>query len=389
MWMLHLSKNNPYDSAKIAHHPDALRKLRDGESQSPIFIQWFPTNFCEQACRHCAYGHWKDDSQGSPAEMWKNHQLFDERTYMPRDKMIETIDCLSAMGTKAIEITGGGEPTIYPFFDEMVERIAAMGLEVALVSNGVRITEDRARLVMQDARASWARISLDAGTRESYVRTRNAPSDHFDKAAEAIASLVSYKTHPEANVGVGYVVDTDNWDSVYDGIMLSADYGADSVRVSIAFTPEGKTRWKEECIFEADRQVKAAAAELETKKPDFAVFNLIMERWNNVALDHQNYPYCYWKEIGCVIGADSNIYSCCSLAYNKLGLIGSIQDRSFQQLWFGNEASSWRRRHRPHYDCPVFCLYERRNRNALCLIAESTYEDAAQMFPMPLHVNFV
>ena len=380
--------SNLYSAAKIAYHHDVLQKLRNGEVQSPIFVQWFPTNRCQQACRHCSYGHWKNNSQGSSPNNWKNHQLFDEHTSMTREKMIETVDCLAEMGVKAVEITGGGEPTTYRFFDEMIERIANAGLELALVSNGILITDDRAKLIMKQAKASWARISLDAGTRESYARTRCVPEHHFDKALSSIVYLVSHKTHPEAKVGVGYVVDTSNWDSVYNGISLAAACRADNVRVSVAFTPEGKSRWKEEQILEANRQAEAAKMEFEARIRGFSVSNLIMERWQNTTLGHQNYPYCYWKDIGCVIGADENIYSCCSLAYNQLGLEGSIHSQNFQQLWYGS-AETWRRRHRPCYDCPVFCLYERRNRKALCLIADETTAETESAYPKPMHINFI
>jgi MoaA/NifB/PqqE/SkfB family radical SAM enzyme len=353
-----------YSTSKIVHHPEVLEKLRNGDTVPPIFVQWFPTNLCNQACEFCSYGHWKGNSQGPPPDQWKNHNLFDDRVYMPQDKMYETIDCLHDMGVKAVEITGGGEPTTYPYFKQLVTGIAMAGMELALVTNGVLLTEDLARRVMRDCNASWVRVSLDAGNAAKYAATRHAPESHFTKACSAIEQLVRFKTHPEARVGVGYVVDRHNWNTVYSGIETAFNCGADNVRLSVAFTPEGNERWNPAHISEAHSQAEAATAKF--KRDGFSVSNLIMERWQNTICTFQNYPYCYWKEIGCIIGADGNVYSCCSLAYNKAGLVGDIRNQTFKEFWYSTEAVDWRQSHRPCYNCPVFCLYERRNREALC-----------------------
>jgi outer membrane protein assembly factor BamB len=58
--------------------------------------------------------------------------------------------------------------------------------------------------------------------------------------------------------------------------------------------------------------------------------------------------------------ADSNVYACCSWAYNEMGLVGSIKEQTFEQMWFG-DGQRWRASHDPRRDCRIHCLYETRN----------------------------
>ena len=377
---------SPYSTTKIAHHPEVLEALRVGADWPPLFVQWMPTNLCNQACEFCSYGHWKPGTQGPPASAWKNNKLFDEKQFMPQAKMQETVASLHALGCKAVEITGGGEPTTYPWFDEMVESIGKTGMEVALVSNGVLLTPDRVKR-LADVPFTWARISIDAGSPETYCAIRHVPQGHFTKALQGLERLAKAKSHPEARVGMGYVIDRKNWHDVYMGCRIAKDHGADNVRVSVAFTPDAMNRWAPSQIDEAIDQVRRAKQDFESH--DFHVSNLSRERWDNLLHTKQAYPYCYWKDVACVIGGDCKVYTCCSLAYNPMGLIGDLREQSFSKLWKSPEARTFRMRHNPRVDCPVWCLFERRNLDALKFIADPAEAEAVRARGTPLHVNFV
>ena len=47
----------------------------------------------------------------------------------------------------AIELTGGGEPTLWPEFDRLIENLAENDIEIGLVTNGSKISDFRARLL--------------------------------------------------------------------------------------------------------------------------------------------------------------------------------------------------------------------------------------------------
>src|SRR6185295_5679830 len=160
---------------------------------------------------------------------------------------------------------------------------------------------------------------------------------------------------------VGYVVDRDNWQHVYTGILRARDHGADNVRVAMSFTPERTARWQDH-VTDVREQVRAAITDFQSAT--FAIHDLTGERAHNVALGRQEYPFCAWKEVGCVVGADQQVYACCSWAYNAMGKMFSIREQSFRAGWFG-EGTQWRDRHDPRTDCRIHCLYEGRNVEAL------------------------
>ncbi|MBC7836892.1 radical SAM protein [Acetobacteraceae bacterium] len=211
-----------YSKAKLAFHSAALQSIRSGEQQPPIVVHWFPTNVCNQACVFCTFGSGPDRLRAKilnrRKERWKNQQLADPHAVMPKEKMLETVHCLKEIGVKAIQISGGGEPVAYPFFDEMVSAITAAGMEFGLVTNGTLINHVKAELI-GSLGFVWARVSIDAGNQGDYKRVRNVSAGHWSRAWKSVSLLARERVraghHPEASVGVGYVVDRDNW-----GVML-------------------------------------------------------------------------------------------------------------------------------------------------------------------------
>lgn len=337
---------------------------------------------------NCSYGSGpasiRAGIENPPSSAWKNQALFDGKREMPRAKMLETVASLKALGVKAVELTGGGEPAAYRHFDELLEALGGLGIEVAMVSNGVLLSDERiARLAALPF--AWARISIDAGTMQDYVAIRHCPGSHWVQAWYAVHALAMAKHHPEARVGVGFVVDRTNAGGLYEACRLSREHGADNVRLSMSFTPDGTERWR--TLRETVRE-QAARAKADFAGEAFAIHDLTGERAQNVADAAQMYVFCAWKEVGCVIGADSNVYACCSWAYNPMGLVGSLEAQSFEALWLG-EGRHWRARHDTRRDCRIHCLYWARNMEALRLMGDPEWERTVLAGPRPAHVEFI
>jgi MoaA/NifB/PqqE/SkfB family radical SAM enzyme len=64
---------------------------------------------------------------------------------------------VARLGCKAIIITGGGEPTLYPAFKLILQTIKKLGMEYALITNGTTISQQN--LFVYDF--SWVRISVN------------------------------------------------------------------------------------------------------------------------------------------------------------------------------------------------------------------------------------
>lgn len=375
---------NPYSTDKIIHHPDALEAMRQRRHQPPTQIHFMPALACQQRCRWCAYGH-RAPGDGPEAQGWKNMQLM-SGAHMPRAKMLECLRDWEAMGVRAVEVTGGGEPLVYPYIRDLFGGLTLWGVDVALVTNGVAMAPD-----MADAFTAcnwlWARVSIDAGAADTYQKVRRVPADHWRKAWRALRLLADRVSHDEQRVGAGFVVDAGNWGEVYAFCRLAHEHGADNVRISAAFTPAGLGRFPAGALEAAADQAKAAADDF----PGLQVNCLVSERASNLAAPAQDYQFCGAKEVTCVVGGDSQVYTCCTLAFNEAGLIGDIEGRSFIDLWEAPETRAFFAGHDARQRCRVECLYEKRNRRILGLIDMSEAEVYALrlQMPQPVHKNFI
>lgn len=374
-------KTNVYSTMKIFSHPDVVEKINKKERVAPLLIQLMWQNLCNHDCEFCSYRR-----SGN-----KNNELFNDRQFISREKMLEILENCKEIGVKAIEITGGGEPSIYPYFEEGVRKMVEYGIDIGIVSNGSMFKEDWMKIMSPNL--LWARISVDSGRKEDYMRIRKVGERHWDRAWKAVSNLRKHGSHPEFTLGVGYVVTWDNYLGIKEGVRLAKENGAHNVRISAAFTEKfldyyslGKVGQSTSDVIKRASEDANEAIQL-YQDENFKVFNLFDERIDNMVEAKQDYDFCMSKEVVCVIGGDSKVYTCCSLAFNPRGLVGDIKDISFKDLWYSEKNNRFFSKHDPRKICNVMCLYETRNKNFL----ENRHRNPEEILQdtIPKHKNFI
>jgi len=354
----HLIKDE-YSPYKIVHHCDRLEQLKRGEQTVPIQIQLVPSNVCNQGCSFCAYR-----IKGSPSS-----QIFDPRQMLDTLKVYETVDCFAEMGGKAIHVTGGGEPLVHPDITHIFDYILNSELDLALVTNGSRLTPDMCAIL---ADSSWVRVSVDSGNSETYSALRNTGPNEFDKVVSNVEKLVEYKN--KNIIGIGFVVVKENYSEIVQAARLFKDIGVDNLRISAAFVPQGAAYFKP--FFDEAHDLAQAAQELSDDY--FHVFNLFDDRIHDMFDGTQDYGRCPSKDLISYVGADYNVYTCCTLAYNKKGLVGSIKDQTYKELWESREKRGMFINHSPMWACRIPCMYENKNHFINYCISSD-----------PKHINFI
>jgi len=354
---------NIYSARKILYHPEVLTCLKNGKDIYPTRIQLMPCNVCNQNCLFCNYR----------LENNLNAKQFDEHSQLPLNILERTLADFSDVGGKAIEITGGGEPLVYRHVNDMFRIINKHSLDYALITNGTLLTEDLSKRIAPNM--SWARISIDAGTAATYSKVKRSPESHFTKALNGITLLKKHSQRDDFKLGVGFVVTNENYSEIYELCKLAKEYGADNVRISTVFHPHDIE------YFDGDVIAKSKDILDECKNLDdtnFKVYNNFNDRINNIIKPYQDYNYCAMKDIVCVVGGNSKVYTCCTLAYNKKGEVGNLQDTSFRALWDSEERIKMYSGFNPKVKCQIKCLHESKNR----FINEI-------LFNKPLHTNFI
>jgi molybdenum cofactor biosynthesis enzyme MoaA len=113
----------------------------------PISINLDLSTTCNYACTHCI--DW--DALNLP----QRHD---------HEKLLQTLRELTARGLKSVIVLGGGEPTLYAGFHDVIRVMKEeLKLQVAVVTNGSR-NQHIAEIAHLFEKGDWVRLSLDAGS---------------------------------------------------------------------------------------------------------------------------------------------------------------------------------------------------------------------------------
>lgn len=354
-----------YSPFKAAYHTDRIEALRRGEQPNPVHLHFVVSDYCNHDCPWCAYRV----SGYSSNEMFAVDGNHNPQRFLPAAKIREVLDDCKDMGVRGIEWTGGGEPTIHPQFRESYQHGLDLGLACALVTNGTTLHN----FLDLAVRSAWLRVSVDAGSAETYAAVRRVRPALFARPWEAVRALADMRAVPHApELGVGFVVLRENWREVVRTCELARDAGADNVRINALYSNQGLSYY--DGIL--DEIVAACAETAALSTPAFRVFNEFGPKLADL-LAAPEYARCGIMQFSTYIGADQNVYTCCVYAYNRRGLIGSIADQRFRDLW----ASQAKRAMFAGFDARgcSHCYFNPRNRFINYLTAPSR----------PPHVEFV
>lgn len=139
---------------KLNKHLDKLQLIQSGSPTSPVMVHMSLTNRCNLECTYCCYG------------------LRDLSQELPFEQAESAIKQFSKLGTKGIEFTGGGDPSMYRRLDDIVQVSVDNGMSVGLITNGIKLQRFKGLY----ANLQWMRVSLhglnfDNSMQESMGRT--------------------------------------------------------------------------------------------------------------------------------------------------------------------------------------------------------------------------
>ncbi len=151
---------------KFFAHEEAMSNLRNRKGQC-ITSHVMLTDVCNHSCAFCSVQARAGDS-------------------LDFDDVIGYLDILLKYGLKAVILSGGGNPILYKCkktnltFNDVVETIHAMGLQIGLITNGMPmrryINEDVLPYVME--RNSWKSVKPKTLDKLTWVRISMAGLDH-------------------------------------------------------------------------------------------------------------------------------------------------------------------------------------------------------------------
>jgi MoaA/NifB/PqqE/SkfB family radical SAM enzyme len=285
---------------------------------------------------------------------------------IPFNKACEIIDDCAELGVKAMQFTGGGEPTVHPDHIAVFRAAVIAGLECGLVTNGTLLREGWDEVLPL---FEWVRVSLDAGCADTYAKIRASRPETFTKVLSNIERIAT--KCPRALLGVGFVITPENWSELGEAARLVEATGASYLRVSAMFSDAFATPFEG-----LHDQIKAeiAAAKAKITSPSFSLVDLYGDRLADLRQHAPDYPLCAYQHFNCYIGGDQKVYRCCTTAYTTHGEVGDLRNQRFKD-WFASSG-------------PAYFNFDARS----CHVCQFNDKNRAMNYlagPKPLHVEFV
>lgn len=294
-------------------HSEIVRWMqhRDTHAIIPTQVDIDLTNICNQDCFYCNSA---DHRKQKPVQKkyYEYIELLDKlaswRAHTPK-----------SFGTlHTITYPGGGEPTLLPDYEKVLEHTIDLGFLTSLTTNGSRLDGMINNMPADKIRQmAWIGIDIDAGTEKTYEKIRRSLTKNslFNQVIENATALVNIG----ANVDIKALINEYNMDyqSLHDLFLITKKVGArqlylrPTVLSGVAFDFES---------------LVSTINELSIKHQVPVKYNFTKHLEKNYKRCHQMYQFP-------VFCADGEIFTCCDNKGNPRFSLGHWDQGDFRDLW--------------------------------------------------------
>ena len=294
----------PINTYKILSCYKDIKQILHGNIVPPRTVEFFISDICNHNCIGC-----------------HSQELHKSKTpFLDFEVAKKVVDEVAIMGTEGIEISGGGEPLLYPHIVELVKYINDKGMKVGMITNGTCFKKSMYPILHN---LLFLRIAFDAGTRETYKKVHGV--DHFEKLQNIIEDIITYKKEHKLNVTIGlkYLISYANENELLEAAEIARDLGVNYIQ----FKP---LRHSKEGIENPDK-VKALIEE--AKKLATNTFQVI----GGVDKTYIK-QRCILNMMHPLIDASGDVFLCAFFQHRMdTHRIGNVHKQSFSDIWYSEQ----------------------------------------------------
>jgi len=300
-----------YHNAEIAH----WMRHQDTHVIIPAHADIDLTNVCNQDCFYCNSAEFR--ARVPVQKKYTDYitlldQLASWRGYKPK-----------SYGTlHSISYPGGGEPTVLPGYERVLEHTIDLGFMCSITTNGSKLDALIDNVAVDKIRQmAWVGIDIDAGNEEMYEKIRRSltRASLFDK--------VMYNAKELANMGakVDFKVLLHEQNSTYKELASIFETTKHVGARMVYFRPMIVNNK----VFEFTQQL---FDDLKTLSEKYDVKYKV----NTTKSLERTYNRCHQMFQFPVFSADGNVYLCCENRGNPNYCLGSWAENDIRDLWLND-----------------------------------------------------
>ena len=304
------------DGHKLMFHPHRLSAWLNGEKIFPLYLEISTSGACNHRCTFCLMDHMGYHSRYPDTPLLK-----------------ERLTELASLGIGSIMFGGEGEPLLNRDFAGIVAHGRSAGIDIALTTNGVLMTPQlSARIVPL---MSWIKISLNAGTAETYAAVhRTKPQDFHTVVANitAAASLIEQQSAP-CVLGVQSVLLPENAAEMESLAAICRDAGARYLVIKPhAQHYNSITRMYETLDYAPYLHLAERLEKMSTDR-----FKVIFRThtFNKLSRTERGYGRCLGLPFWSYIDSGGTVWGCSDYLGDERFLYGNINEETFREIWLG------------------------------------------------------
>jgi MoaA/NifB/PqqE/SkfB family radical SAM enzyme len=303
------------DEHKLLYHPTRVAEWLANGDCFPIYVEIGLTNRCNQRCIFCALD-------------WLGQKAVD----IDKKVMLNVLKDMATNGVKSIMFAGEGESLLHKDAPLFIRSVADMGIKVAVTTNGVPFTPQKAEECLPHL--SWIRFSINAGNPRQYELVHRGKATDFELVLANIRFAAEFKkeNHLKVDIGVQTLLLPESIDGIRDLAMLVKDAGADNLQIKpYSHHPSSDNCFTIDNVAYLDLEPSLRAFESDV----FKIF--FRKKTIQRIVDGADYNFCHGLPFIALVNAYGQVVPC-NLFYSTPEFIfGDLHKESFADIWRGEQ----------------------------------------------------
>jgi len=331
------------DSQKLMYHPERVIQVKNVETWAdakevyPIYVEISPVGACNHRCTFCAVDYLGYEANTMDATVW-NRQ----------------ITGMAELGIKSVMMAGEGEPLLHKNINKMVSDTLSEGVDVAFTTNGVLLNQ----LETLD-KCSWVKVSLNAGTKESYADIHRTKEKDWDTVWANLEDAVKRKGN--CTIGVQAVLLPENATDMYKLAEKCRSIGVDYLVIK-PYSQHKSSINKIAIDYTQHYKMADNLRHMSHKGFEVIFRENAMQRYS----ESDRYEKCHATPfLWAYIMATGDVYGCSAYLLDERFNYGNINESSFQEIWTSDQREAnynYVKNEMDISDCRKNCRMESANR---------------------------